>query len=71
MPKHRVTKEDTFKPEPCPICGNNVFDEDTETCSGECEAVWKIFEDDMLEDALREMDLDEAIDFGLDDIGNK
>lgn len=56
MPKHRITNEDMFIPEPCSICGNLVFDENTETCCGECEAVWCIFEDDMMEYALEEIE---------------
>lgn len=50
MPKHRLTNEDMFKPKSCAICGNDVFDEETETCSWECDQQWQIFEDDFRKD---------------------
>jgi len=46
MPKYRLTNEDMFKPNLCPICGNDIFDEDAETCCWECESIFNIFKED-------------------------
>lgn len=46
MPKYIPTHEDTYSTKPCAMCGRDVLDEKTDTCSRECELQWVSHKED-------------------------
>ena len=47
MPKYKPTEQDIYDTTPCPICGEYILDEESETCgSWLCEQQWKSFKED-------------------------
>jgi len=47
MPKYNPTPEDMFVLKPCFICGRDVIDDNTDTCSWMCEQAKISFEEDL------------------------
>jgi hypothetical protein len=51
MPKYIPTLDEIRKPQLCPICGHEIFDDKAETCgSSLCQVQWEIFKEDFKKD---------------------
>lgn len=46
MPKYNPSYEDMYSTNPCFICGNDVLDENEDTCSDICRCQKEIFDAD-------------------------
>ena len=46
MPKYIPTPEDMYSTEPCFICGRDIINENSETCSDFCEQQFIMFKED-------------------------
>jgi predicted nucleic acid-binding Zn ribbon protein len=60
MPKYLPTEQDVYPTKSCPICGIDVLNEKSETCSDMCEMLWQYFKE-VFERSFME-DLEKALD---------
>ena len=56
MPKYTPSENDMYSTKPCAICGDDVLDENKETCSYLCEQQWIIFKEDCEYDLIKELE---------------
>ena len=47
MPKYVPTLNDMYETKPCFICGRDVLDENTDTCSPECQQLMESYKEDL------------------------
>ena len=56
MPKYEPTYDDMYSTKPCFICGRDVLDDDTDTCSYSCRSLRELYESDLEWMMLKEME---------------